>query len=395
MDEHFDKYSDEEAYRVAYLIAEYIRETLSETEHDELDVWVAASDENMQLFERLTDEKNREGAIQWIERRNTDTALENVKEKIRFTKQGRGNGLRKIINYAIAASVLIIVGLWIYTSFIYKKENSSVVVENLPADILPGSDKATLTLEDGTILLLDKVLNDTSINGQMKILQEQGEIAYNGQAIADPTAYHMLTIPRKGHYKLLLPDGTKVWLNAASSIRYPIAFSGTERKVFVTGEAYFEVAKDKTKPFRVVANDLVVEALGTAFNVNAYADEPYISTTLLEGSVLVTKGNTENVLKPGQQARITGAVFSIINVKGEEAIAWKNNQFKFSDLPLDVIMRQIERWYDAEIIYENKPADHFNAEISRDVPVSKLLHILALTNRVHFTIEGNKIFVKN
>ena len=229
----------------------------------------------------------------------------------------------------------------------------------------------------------------------MKILQEQGEIAYNGQAIADPTAYHMLTIPRKGHYKLLLPDGTKVWLNAASSIRYPIAFSGTERKVFVTGEAYFEVAKDKTKPFRVVANDLVVEALGTAFNVNAYADEPYISTTLLEGSVLVTKGNTENVLKPGQQARITGAVFSIINVKGEEAIAWKNNQFKFSDLPLDVIMRQIERWYDAEIIYENKPADHFNAEISRDVPVSKLLHILALTNRVHFTIEGNKIFVKN
>ena len=395
MDEHFDKYSDEEAYRVAYLIAGYIRETLSETEHNELDVWVAASDENMLLFERLTDEKNREGAIQWIERRNTSAALENVKEKIAFTKEGKGRGLRKIISYAIAASVLIIMGLWIYSSFIYKKENSSVIVENLPADILPGSDKATLTLEDGTILLLDKKLKDTSINGQIKILQENGEIAYSGQAIADPTAYHTLTIPRKGHYKLLLPDGTKVWLNAASSIRYPIAFSGTERKVFVTGEAYFEVAKDKTKPFRVVANDLVVEALGTAFNVNAYADEPYISTTLLEGSVLITKGNTENVLKPGQQARVAGTEFSIINAAGGEVTAWKNNQFKFTDLPLDVIMRQIERWYDAEIIYENKPADHFNAEISRDVPVSKLLHILELTNRVHFNIEGNKIIVKN
>ncbi|MEO6346459.1 MAG: hypothetical protein ABIO60_00985, partial [Aquaticitalea sp.] len=229
MDEQFDKYSDEEAYRVAYLIAGYIRETLSETEHDELDEWVAASDENMQLFERLTDEKNREGAIQWIERRNTDTALENVKERINFTKQGRGQGLRKIISYAIAASVLIIVGLWIYSSFIYKKENSSVIVKNLPADILPGSNTATLTLEDGTIILLDKKTKDTNINGQIRILQEQGTIEYDGQALADAIAYHTLTIPRKGHYKLLLPDGTMVWLNAASSIRYPKTFGGTER----------------------------------------------------------------------------------------------------------------------------------------------------------------------
>lgn len=182
-------------------------------------------------------------------------------------------------------------------------------------------------------------------------------------------------------------------MNAASSIRYPVAFNGAERKVYVTGEAYFEVAKDKTKPFRVVADDMLVEALGTAFNINAYGDEPVMSATLVEGSILVTKGAAENVLKPGQQAKLSGNEMSVVNVKADEVIAWKNNQFKFNDLPLDAIMRQVARWYDAEIVYEQKTSDHFNAEVSRDVPVSKLLHILELTNRAHFKIEGNKIIV--
>lgn len=393
MIKHFDKYSDEEAYRIAYLIAGYIRETLSKNEHDELDEWVAASDENMQLFERLTDEKNIEEATHWIAARNTNAALEKAKGKIKFNKAANRKPVLKFIAYAVAASVILLLGVWIYFTYMQKGDSTQPMANNKTTDILPGSDKATLTLENGKTIILDNIGNDTSINGQLRVLQKQGEIEYSEGTSEGPMAYHVLAIPRKGQYKLVLPDGSKVWLNAASSIRYPVAFNGNERRVYVSGEAYFEVAKDKTKPFRVVANDMLVEALGTAFNINAYGDEPIVSATLLEGSILVTKGTAENVLKPGQQAKLSGNNMTVVNVNADEVIAWKNNQFKFKDLPLDAILRQVARWYDAEIVYEQKTSDHFNAEVSRDVPVSKLLHLLELTNRAHFKIEGNKIIV--
>lgn len=393
MNEHFDRYSDEEAYRIAYLIAGFIRETLSKNEHDELDEWVAASDENMQMFERLTDEKNIEEANLWIAKRDTEAALAKAKNRMTFSTEPYIKRMQRIISYAVAASVIIVLGVWIYFTYIQKDDSTQLMANNPSLDLLPGSDKATLTLENGKTIILDKTGNDTSINGQLQILQQEGEIKYSEGTRERPMAYHVLTIPKKGQYKLILPDGSKVWMNAASSIRYPVAFNGAERKVYVTGEAYFEVAKDKTKPFRVVADDMLVEALGTAFNINAYGDEPVMSATLVEGSILVTKGAAENVLKPGQQAKLSGNEMSVVNVKADEVIAWKNNQFKFNDLPLDAIMRQVARWYDAEIVYEQKTSDHFNAEVSRDVPVSKLLHILELTNRAHFKIEGNKIIV--
>ena len=202
-----------------------------------------------------------------------------------------------------------------------------------------------------------------------------------------------LVCQRKGQYKLVLPDGTKVWLNAESSIRYPVSFSADERKVFVTGETYFEVAKDKTKPFRVVANDMTVEALGTKFNINAYTNEPFVTTTLVEGSVLVSKGKTDNILKPGQQSKLSATDFAIAEVNVNDIIAWKDNQFIFPNMTLDMIMRQVERWYDAEVVFESHPTDHFNIEISRDEPLSKLLHKLELTKRVNFKIENNKVIV--
>lgn len=393
MIEHFDKYSDKEAYRIAYLIAGFIRETLTKNEHDELDEWVADSDENMQLFERLTDEVNIEEANRWLARRDAEAALARVKNRMTFSTEPYIKRMQRIIRYAVAASVIIAVGAWIYFFYIQKDDTVKPMADNIITDIQPGSDKATLTLENGKTIILDNTSNDTSINGQLRILQQEGEIKYSEGTNEGPMAYHVLTIPRKGQYKLVLPDGSKVWLNAASSIRYPVAFNSIERKVYVSGEAYFEVAKDKTKPFRVVANDMLVEALGTAFNINAYGDEPIVSATLVEGSILVTEGAAENVLKPGQQAKISGNEMTVVNVNADEVIAWKNNQFKFNDLPLDAILRQVARWYDAEIVYEQKTSDHFNAEVSRDVPVSKLLHILELTNRAHFKIEGNKIIV--
>ncbi len=392
MKEHFPNYSDQEAHRVARLIAGFIRGTLSRNEKIELDEWVAASDENMQLFERLTDEKNVEAATKWMEGIETEKALEKKKQSVVFNKAANSRIWLRILPYAVAASVIVVLGLLFFNPFT-NKNSIPETAKNNPVDILPGSDRATLTLDDGKIITLDNKASDTSINGQIKILQQKGEVVYNDQPTTNRMAYHTLTIPRKGQYKLVLSDGTKVWLNAESSIRYPISFADTERRVFVTGETYFEVAKDKTKPFRVVMDDMVVEALGTRFNINAYTNEPFVTTTLVEGSVLVSKGKKENILKPGQQANISANDFSISDVEASDVVAWKDNQFKFSNMPLDVIMREIERWYDAEIVYESKPTDHFNAEVSRNVPVSKLLHILETTKRVHFKIENNKIIV--
>jgi transmembrane sensor len=388
-----EQYSDEQANRIAYLVAGYIRNTLSEKERDELDEWICASDENMQLFEKLTDERNIEKGIKWMESVNTEQALKKTKQSINFNETSTKRIWKRLLPYAVAASVIIIAGILILNS-VGKKTDSNGIIRTTDADILPGSNNATLTFQDGKTITLATGSNDTSINEQIKILRQKGEIVYTKKETNEPMAYHTLTIPRGGQYKLTLPDGTKVWMNSESSIRYPVAFDEGERKVFITGEAYFEVAKDKKKPFRVVVNEIIVEALGTAFNINAYSNEPFFSATLVEGSILVSNGKTENMLKPGQQAKISATVYKIDVVETNDIIAWKNNLFRFTNTSLDEIMRQVERWYDTEVVYESAPPDHFNlTDVSRDVPVSKLLHVLELTKRVHFKIENNKITV--
>lgn len=392
MNGDFSTYSDKEAYRIANLIAGYVKGTLSETEHQELDDWVCISNDNLLLFERLTDEKNIGQIEEWIKTVDTEKALEQIKQSERFRAAAVQKSWKRFIPYQVAASVLLITGLFVFKPFGKKNLPAETAIQQ-PADISPGSNKASLTLADGKIILLGARTTDTSVNDDLKILH-QGEIVYRQASVPHPLEYHTLTVPKKGTYKLELPDGTKVWLNAASSIRYPVAFEQTERKVFISGEVYFEVAKDKTKPFRVVAGNVMVEALGTAFNVSAYPDDSFISATLAEGSVRVSEGKVNNILKPGQQAKITNKDFTVTDVETEEAIAWKNNRFRFVNAPLDEIMKQIARWYDAEIVYTKMPSDHFNADISKDVPVSKLLHYLELTKSVQFRIEGNRIIVQ-
>jgi transmembrane sensor len=390
MNDNFSNYSDEEAYRIARLIAGFIRGTLSKNEHDELDEWVAANDDNMQLFERLTDEKNIEEAMEWMKTIETEKVLEKKKEKLVFSRPRKSIRFWK---YAIAASIIITAGILIYTYRFSKNEKKNDVIANNSADLQPGSDKATLTLGNGKVIVLSEVGRDTMINEQIKIQSEKGEIVYGGGGTENAIEYHTLTIPRKGHYKLVLPDGSKVWLNSESSIQYPTAFVGKERKVIVTGETFFEVAKNKDKPFIAVGGDMQVEALGTQFNINVYNNEPFRSATLVEGSVLVTHGKNENILKPGQQAQIANGDFSVVNTDAMDVVAWKNDMFKYTNTPIDAIMRQIERWYDAETVYQDKVDFHFNGTIERSVPVSKLLHYIEATGQVHFKIEGKKIIV--
>lgn len=379
----------QQAYRTAYLIAGFLRQTLTEEEKDELDEWILANDENMILFEKMTDEKNLAQATEWFKKMNVEKDLAETRRRIETKKP------KRLWQYAVAASVIIAIATGIYfnQNSHNRKTKSSIAAQK--QDIMPGSNKATLTLSDGKVIELGKTGDDTTINGRIKILRKDGQLIYNSSAASNEIVYNTLTVPRKGQYKLVLPDGSKVWLNSESSIRYPVSFSIKERKVFVTGETFFEVAKDKTKPFRVVAGDVTVEALGTQFDVNAYANEPFVSATLIEGSVLISKDLKENILRPSQQARLTDTDFQIVSADINEVIAWKNNQFKFSNTSIDEIMRQITRWYDADVAYKDKVNLHLNATIERDIPVSKLLQILEATNQVHFKIEGKKIIVMN
>ncbi|HKZ67792.1 MAG TPA: FecR domain-containing protein, partial [Chitinophagaceae bacterium] len=188
-----------------------------------------------------------------------------------------------------------------------------------------------------------------------------------------------------------------VWLNAASSIHFPVVFDGDERRVDITGEAYFEVAKNKQKPFRVEVNGTIVEVLGTHFNINSYADEASINTTLLEGSVRVIKDNDQKILSPGQQAQVNtkGELRSVKGVDTGEVVAWKNNFFSFNNTDIKRLMRQLSRWYDVDIVFkaENTEAVTFNGDISRTVNLSTVLKMLELTGEVSFSIEGKKIIV--
>jgi transmembrane sensor len=305
------------------------------------------------------------------------------------------------LRWVAAASIILLLGtsayLWLSrtpSSDLVKKENSN----HLKQDIAPGGNKAILTLNDGSTIVLDSAANGTlAQQGNAKVLKtNNGQLAYNIiNEKSTEVLYNTLATPRGGQYQLLLPDGSKVWLNATSSIRYPTAFIGNERKVEITGEAYFEVSKDASKKFLVTANGATTEVLGTHFNVNAYNDESAMKITLLEGSVKVTNDIFYAILSPGQQAKINQdkKVEVNKNIDEDEVMAWKNGWFQFNSLQVEDIMRQISRWYDVEVAYETKSNQkHFSGIVSRNSNVSEVLKIMEQAG-IKFKIEGKKITV--
>ncbi|RPD42156.1 FecR family protein [Chitinophaga barathri] len=261
------------------------------------------------------------------------------------------------------------------------------------ADVQPGGNKAVLTLADGTTVTVDSAARQIAQGGGT-IQQQNGQLQYTTSA-SIPDTYNTLTTPPGGQYRLRLPDGTEVWLNAASSIRFPVTFAKTERKVEVTGEAYFEVAQNAASPFKVIVNKQTeVQVLGTSFNINAYTDEQDIKTTLLSGKVKVIAGNTGVQLSPGQQAvNRAGRVEVNKNVDTDKVTAWKNGLFNFQDASLEEVMRQLSRWYNIEIIYENGIPDmEFYGKMQRDIPLSAMLKMLERAE-VKFRLEGNNRLV--
>jgi ferric-dicitrate binding protein FerR (iron transport regulator) len=264
--------------------------------------------------------------------------------------------------------------------------------------VKPGTDKAVLTLADGTQVTLDSTGNGAlAMQGNIQVVQHSnGEITYTGSgAPGHEIQYNNLTIPRGGQFRITLSDGTKVWLNAASGIRYPAAFTGRDRVVELTGEAYFEVAQLPSKPFKVVVNNMEVQVLGTSFNIMAYGDEAVTKTTLLEGAVKIRAGSREMKLLPGQQAQLqqSGEITINDNVDVEEIVAWKNGYFQFNHEKTTGVMRQIARWYDVDISYHgNIPDREFGGKIARSSSIDEVIKVLELS-RIHVKIENKKIIV--
>lgn len=301
---------------------------------------------------------------------------------------------------AAAAAVLTMIGAGSYF-FLFKKPVTepahAETAKTKPRDLPPGHDAAVLTLSDGRTIILDSTSGTISQQGSATVINLNGQVSYANTAKDKPApvVYNTISTARGNQYQLILADGSKVWLNSASSLRFPTAFTGYSREVELDGEGYFEIAKNANKPFHVKTKTQDVEVLGTHFNVNAYNDEGVVKTTLLEGSVKV-KADNSVVLKPGEQSVLSGAnsPFTIDHSPDiDQVMAWKNGWFEFDNTDIKAIMRQISRWYDVDIRYEVKlDSQTYGGRISRNINLSNILKMLELYG-VHCKLEGKTLTV--
>jgi transmembrane sensor len=400
---------DEKALRIASLIAGYIRHTLTAEEHDELDEWVGENDENMRLFEEVTDEALSQRDIEFMAAADKQPVLSRLKAKLNFaTPAPRRRFFSRIWHYAVAAAVVLLLGtalFWLNRNRNNETTPSTLAVTEKP-DVQPVYDQATLILADGRTVKLDEAQNGTlGTEGNTSITKENGKLSYIAANTGNVNQLQPNTlVTRGGSYLLTLSDGSKAWLNSASSITYPAVFTGNERRVAISGEVYFEVASAKAKgpnfgkPFivEVKGKDMAVEVLGTHFNINSYDDESVIKTTLLEGAVKVSAKGKSSFLKPEQQAQVNSAgnIETISGVDVMSVTAWKDGMFRFKDYNIKKVMKEIERWYDVDVEFAGNQSNvGYTGILPRNIPVSKILDVLVETGGVHFEIEGKRIKV--
>ncbi|SEN14565.1 FecR family protein [Chitinophaga rupis] len=296
--------------------------------------------------------------------------------------------------WAAAAIILLLAAgiyYWPRGSF---KQPAAVVQQK--GDVAPGANRAILTLADGSRITLDSTGNQVIRQGGTAVRQHGDSLQYEAKEKEALIAYNTLATPRGSQFRVTLSDGTKVWLNAASSLQFPVAFTGTERVVKLSGEAYFEIAGNPQQPFKVVANGMEVQVLGTRFNISAYQDESLIKTTLLQGAVKLVSAASQVLLQPGEQGVLSSplAAFRVKTVNPEDAVAWKNGYFAFDNAGIQEVMQQIARWYDVEVVFtDNSIKGNFGGTVSRYNDVTAVLKRLEMTGVVHFKKEDRKIIV--
>lgn len=393
------------------LLQQYFNNTITDTDCIELLDYLRNNDPDeiaKTIDERLlTLEEGPE-----FNRFQAKKVLERIKSDSRFIRQSEEPEDAKPVNrwyrswIRVAAILIFFSAVSFY--FLFNKYHKVTDQDNLTvvksAQILPGSAKATLTLANGKVILLDSAADGLlTKSGRTIVNKARNEgLVYSTETNNHPTitntdtVYNTLTTPRGGEYKVKLPDGTNVWLNSSSSLSYPVEFAGNERHVKLTGEAYFEVAKNKDKPFYVCVNNVCVKVLGTHFNIAAYTDDAELTTTLLEGSVLITKNSKQRLLKPGQQAIVKNNT-DLINISDasiNQVMAWKNGYFVFNDDNINTIMKKLSRWYDVDVEYQGSfENQRFGGTFYRSKGITELLNNLEKIGKVHFKITGRRIIV--
>lgn len=416
---------------IADLIIKHLQETITAEESITLERWLGASEENRSKFNRIANgETLREDLLLFIEsdqriKEQVYAKLPEIQDALTVTPK------RSWMRWAsVAAAILVIGGASIWMLRSNETPTTKGTEQQVPmATAIPaGGNKATLTLADGTVIDLDKAGNGTiATEGKTKVnKKEDGQLEYKSTTSTkqSTTTYNLLSTPRGGQYQLILPDGSKVWLNAASSIKYPTEFSGSERRVEVTGETYFEIARNTAKPFKVTVlppsggagRGGEIEVVGTHFNINAYGDEQPIVTTLLEGKIKISpidvvskpsvspdinnpKPKTINykLLNPGEEAQISDKADIKVrkNVDTESAVAWMKGFFDFHNANIKTVMSQVSRWYNIDVQYKgNIPVQSFEGNIDRNIPLNELLALLQQMGPTKFIIEGRTIKVQ-
>jgi len=386
-------------YRISELLYKSASQKLTAEEAVELEAWANADDSNGQLLEEIRDEHNLRTGLHSLYQAEIDEALESVNKRMFPSRAKLFFLLFKKWQYAAVASAIVATTTIVLIRYNRKPDAiSTLSTKPYKNDVAPGRNKALLTLSDGSTIILDNVQNGVlSRQGATRVIKvDGGRLAYKSNATPGNLIYNTLTTPRGGQYQVTLPDGSRVWLNASSSLKYPIAFMGKERSVELTGEGYFEVAKNPAMPFKVKVSGLSVDVLGTNFNINAYPDENAIKTSLLTGSVKVTLGTENLLLQPRDQAQVDLSgkfkVFNDVNVENE--VAWMKGYFFFDRADTRTVMRQLARWYDVEVEYQGSIPDsrRFEGKIQRNLKLSQVLDVLA-SNQVHFRIDGKKLTV--
>lgn len=418
------------AEEIARLLHLEMNDELSASERQTLNEWLYQQDPaTREFFADVTDKRQLDKDLQDFSAIDVKKALKDVQRKIVSIQREQEREVAGIPprRRKLGLVTVAILGV-LFTSaivFAYLRTKRKTTIENVPVaqhfrnDVAPGGDKAVLTLSDGSQITLDKATNgELARQGTTKVMKlDVGKLAYNaagskGQA-PDKIGYNTISTPRGGQYQVLLPDGSKVWLNAASSLRFPTVFTGKERRVELSGEAYFEISQHASLPFKVSITSLSrgdngegargytpmeIEVLGTAFDVEAYLDEGDQRATLVSGAVKVINGKEESILKPGQQARVGNdpgsglKVVSDINI--DEITAWKDGSFQFQSSTFEATMRQLARWYDVDVKYEGeKPIQRLTANVSRNNNLSDILRVLEVSG-YHFEIQGRTIIVK-
>ena len=374
---------------IEILILKYLQGKLAEGEKRQLDEWLK-DDRNKKLFSRLVNKQRILVKMERLDEYDWEKSWKVMERKLRERKKFSWK------YWGMVASLLgiVLLGTWV---FMEKNEKKSPVV--VMRGVEPGGVFAELVLPDGKIVELNKDSNNLFLGESGKVLRNENGVLFLTQDSVQlqKVGYSEIRTPRGGEYQVVLPDNSIVWLNADSKLRFPLTFSGKERRVFASGELYFQVAKDSLSPFRIEVEGLYeVEVLGTEFNVRAYSDLPS-ATTLVDGRVLIRDKGTKVVLKPGEQA-VKGKHGEVVVREVDVApyIAWRQGYFLFEDERLEDILNELARWYDVNVFFENSSVreERFSVDMPRHESFEEVLRLIEQTRSIEIGIEGNNVFVK-